>query len=133
MLFDGEGGNYMVHASRREAPGMAEIHTKDADIVYVLDGTATLVTGGTAVDLKTTGPDEFRGQSDQRRRDAAAHQGRRDHHSRRRAALVQGSDESISLLRGESALKTLDKSERFRRLLTALYAWRSRGTAGQDK
>jgi quercetin dioxygenase-like cupin family protein len=63
VLFDGEGGNYMVHASRREAPGMAEVHTKDADIVYVLEGTATLVTGGTAVDLKNTGPDEFRGQA----------------------------------------------------------------------
>ena len=43
VLFDGQGGNYMVHASRRAAAGMAEIHTKDADIVYVLEGTATLV------------------------------------------------------------------------------------------
>ena len=49
-----QGESYMVHASRREQPGMAEIHTKDADIVYVLDGTATLVTGGTAVDAKLT-------------------------------------------------------------------------------
>jgi glc operon protein GlcG len=63
VLFDGYGGNYMVHASRREAPGMAEIHTKDADIVYVLDGTATLVTGGAAVEAKTTAPDELRGKS----------------------------------------------------------------------
>ncbi len=62
VLFDGSGGNYMVHASRREAPGMAEVHTKDADVVYVLEGTATLVTGGTAVDLKNTAPDEFRGK-----------------------------------------------------------------------
>jgi glc operon protein GlcG len=61
VLFDGQGGNYMVHASRREAPGMAEIHTKDADIVYVLDGTATLVTGGAAIGAKTTAPDELRG------------------------------------------------------------------------
>jgi glc operon protein GlcG len=28
---------YMVHASRREQPGVAEIHTKDADIIYVLE------------------------------------------------------------------------------------------------
>ena len=61
VLFDGHGGNYMVHASRREAPGMAEIHTKDADIVYVLDGTATLVTGGTAIDAKATAEGELRG------------------------------------------------------------------------
>jgi len=52
---------YMVHASRRETPGQAEIHTKDADIVYVLDGTATIVTGGTAVDTKSVAPDEIRG------------------------------------------------------------------------
>jgi len=63
VLFDGEGRNYMVHASRREAPGMAEVHTKDADVIYVLEGTATLVTGGTAVELKNTAPDEFRGKS----------------------------------------------------------------------
>ena len=62
VLFN-QGESYMVHASRREKPGMAEIHTKDADIVYVLDGTATLVTGGTAVDAKITEPDELRGSS----------------------------------------------------------------------
>ena len=36
--------NYMMHISRREAPGMAEIHTLDTDIVYVLEGSAKLVT-----------------------------------------------------------------------------------------
>ena len=62
VLFN-HGETYMVHASRREKPGMAEIHTRDADIVYVLDGTATLVTGGTAVDAKVTEPGELRGSS----------------------------------------------------------------------
>ncbi len=62
ILFDGsDGRNYMVHASRREKPGLAEVHTKDADIIYVLQGTATFITGGQAVDLKNTAPDEFRG------------------------------------------------------------------------
>src|SRR5262249_17701029 len=60
VLFN-QDESYMVHASRREKPGMAEIHTKDADIVYVLDGTATLVTGGEAVNAKATEADEFRG------------------------------------------------------------------------
>ncbi len=55
--------NYMVHASRRDAPGMAEIHTLDTDIIYVLEGTATLVTGGTAVDPKTIEANEIRGAS----------------------------------------------------------------------
>ena len=40
---------------------MAEIHTRDTDIIYVLQGSATLVTGGTAVDAKDTGPEELRG------------------------------------------------------------------------
>jgi len=62
VLFN-QGENYMVHASRREKPGMAEIHTKDADIVHVLDGTATLITGGTAIDAKVTEPDELRGSA----------------------------------------------------------------------
>ena len=61
VLFD-SSDKYMVHASRREKPGMAEIHTRDADIVYVFEGTATLVTGGTAVDSKTVAPDEIRGK-----------------------------------------------------------------------
>lgn len=64
VLFDGsDGRNYMVHASRREKPGQAEIHTLDADIIYVLQGTATFVTGGEAVDVKTVAPNELRGAS----------------------------------------------------------------------
>ncbi len=55
--------NYMVHASRRDAPGMSEIHDIDTDIIYVLEGTATLVTGGTAIDAKPTAPNEIRGTS----------------------------------------------------------------------
>ena len=64
VLFDAsDGRNYMVHASRREKPGQAEIHTKDADVIYVLQGSATFITGGEAVDAKTTAPDELRGSS----------------------------------------------------------------------
>src|SRR5947209_8566223 len=64
VLFDGsDGRNYMVHASRREKPGQAEIHTKDADVIYVLQGSATFITGGEAVSAKTTAPDELRGES----------------------------------------------------------------------
>ncbi len=31
-------GNYMVHASRRDTEGQVEVHTKDADIIYMLEG-----------------------------------------------------------------------------------------------
>ena len=64
VLAGGENGeSYMVHASRREAPGMAEVHELDADIIYVLDGTATFVTGGRSVDAKHFAQNEFRGSS----------------------------------------------------------------------
>jgi glc operon protein GlcG len=62
VLFDGaDGRNYMVHASHRDAAGQAEVHELDADIIYVLEGSATFVTGGTAENLKQTVPSELRG------------------------------------------------------------------------
>jgi glc operon protein GlcG len=58
-----EAEDYKIHASRRESqPGQAEIHTRDTDIIYVLEGSATLVTGGRAVAAKSTGPEELRGR-----------------------------------------------------------------------
>jgi len=56
--------DYKIHASRRESvPGLAEIHTRDTDIIYVLEGSATLVTGGRAIEAKSTGPEELRGSA----------------------------------------------------------------------
>jgi mannose-6-phosphate isomerase-like protein (cupin superfamily) len=60
VLFD-RGTNYMIHTSRRVVPGKAEIHTKDTDLIYVLDGTATFVTGGRVPDAAPIAPDEIRG------------------------------------------------------------------------
>ena len=54
--------NYKVHASHRDGPGMVEVHTRDTDIIYMLEGTATLVTGGTLVDGKKIDPEEIRGK-----------------------------------------------------------------------
>lgn len=58
-----ETPEYKIHASRREASGAAEIHTRDTDIIYVLEGTATMVTGGSVVDGRNTAEDEIRGAS----------------------------------------------------------------------
>ena len=58
-----ETADYKVHTSRREGPGTAEVHARDIDIFYVLEGSATLVTGGHPVDPKTTAPDEVRAPS----------------------------------------------------------------------
>ena len=64
VLFDGgDGGGYMVHASRREKPGMAEVHALDTNVIYVLDGTATFVTGGSLVEGKEVAANEIRGSS----------------------------------------------------------------------
>ncbi|WP_455377231.1 heme-binding protein [Petrachloros mirabilis] len=52
--------NYMVHASHRDKPGVVEIHEHDTDIVYVLKGSAQLITGGTPVGTKTIAPHELR-------------------------------------------------------------------------
>jgi uncharacterized protein GlcG (DUF336 family)/mannose-6-phosphate isomerase-like protein (cupin superfamily) len=60
VLFDGSD-KYMVHTSRRDKAGMAEVHIKDADIIYVQEGAATFVTGGTVVDGKNIAADEIRG------------------------------------------------------------------------
>jgi mannose-6-phosphate isomerase-like protein (cupin superfamily) len=52
---------WRVHATERDAPGLAERHEADTDVWYVLAGDATLVTGGTIVDSSITGPGEHRG------------------------------------------------------------------------
>jgi quercetin dioxygenase-like cupin family protein len=59
VLYHGDKLN--VHTSRRDAPGQVEVHTKDTDTIYVVDGTATFVTGGTMVGGKQVAADEFRG------------------------------------------------------------------------
>ena len=58
-----ETGAYKVHASRRDAAGQAEVHATDTDIFYVLEGTATIVTGGDVVDAKDTAANERRGSA----------------------------------------------------------------------
>ncbi len=53
--------NYKIHASRRVAPGEVEVHTADTDIIHVLSGTATLVTGGRIVGGREIAREEIRG------------------------------------------------------------------------
>lgn len=57
------GANWMIHTSRRTAPGMAEVHEQDTDLIYVLEGSATFVTGGRVLEPRTTAPGEIRGAS----------------------------------------------------------------------
>src|SRR5579859_2182076 len=64
-LFSGESGKaeYKVLTARRDRPGKVEIHSLDTDVIYVLSGTATFVTGGTPMATKATAAGEIRGQS----------------------------------------------------------------------
>ncbi len=54
--------NYKIDASHRDEPGVVEVHSRDTDIIYMLEGTATLVTGGNLIDAKTIEPEEIRGR-----------------------------------------------------------------------
>jgi mannose-6-phosphate isomerase-like protein (cupin superfamily) len=51
---------YKIHASRRSSPGMVEVHEHETDVVYVLDGSATFVTGGSLIDPHIVAPGEIR-------------------------------------------------------------------------
>jgi mannose-6-phosphate isomerase-like protein (cupin superfamily) len=47
----------------RQASGGGELHQNFADVFFIIDGHATVVTGGSLVDQKTTAPGEIRGKS----------------------------------------------------------------------
>ena len=44
----------LVSGSHRDKAGQVEVHDKETDVIYVIEGEATFVTGGTAVGLKQT-------------------------------------------------------------------------------
>lgn len=56
-----EVAGYKVHASHRAGPGEAEVHTRDTDVIHVLRGSATIVTGGRVLAPRDAGPEELRG------------------------------------------------------------------------
>ena len=58
-----ETGQFKVHASRRDAPGEAEIHLNETDIFYVLGGSAKFVTGGKLVEPRSLSANELRGRA----------------------------------------------------------------------
>lgn len=52
---------YTVSGAHRNAAGQVEMHEKETDILYVTDGEATFVTGGTMAGGKKTGAGQWRG------------------------------------------------------------------------
>src|SRR5262249_18365354 len=55
--------NYKIQTGRRVMPGKVEIHERDTDIFYILEGTATFTTGGTPNGTKTVRPGEISGDT----------------------------------------------------------------------
>lgn len=58
-----EAPQFRVAASRRDGAGLAEIHARETDIFYVIEGRATVVLGGELVDARQTAADETRGSA----------------------------------------------------------------------
>lgn len=53
----------IVQGGHREAAGQVEVHDKQTDVIYVIDGEATFVTGGTMVDGKAPSPGQWLGSN----------------------------------------------------------------------
>src|SRR4051812_19974883 len=68
-LFAGKGGpiakgpDYSVAANKRTGPGQVEVHDKETDVFHIMDGEATLVTGGKMIGGKQTKAEQWLGTS----------------------------------------------------------------------
>jgi mannose-6-phosphate isomerase-like protein (cupin superfamily) len=51
----------LVQGSHREAAGQVEVHDKETDVLYVVDGEATFVFGGKMVGGKVSRPEQWLG------------------------------------------------------------------------
>ena len=58
-----DAGAYKLDAGRRDAPGEVEYHAHTVDVMHVVEGTATVVTGGELVDARSVGDGEVRARS----------------------------------------------------------------------
>jgi mannose-6-phosphate isomerase-like protein (cupin superfamily) len=65
--FAGKGGqlakgpDFTASANKRTGPGQVEVHVKETDIFYIVDGEATFVTGGEMVGGKQSKENQFLG------------------------------------------------------------------------
>ena len=51
----------LVSGSHRDKAGQVEVHDKETDVIYMVDGEATFVTGGTMIGGKATKPGQSLG------------------------------------------------------------------------
>jgi hypothetical protein len=103
----GKGGSlvvtpdYTVTGSHREKPGQVEVRDKETDVIYIymIEGDATFVTGGTMVGLHQTKAGQSLGIGYKGWRRAPSNQGRRVRGPGGCPALVQRSPPIFQLLR----------------------------------
>ena len=55
--------NVTVSGAHRTGPGQVEVHDKETDVLYIIEGEATFVSGGTMVGGRVTEPNQHRGKS----------------------------------------------------------------------
>jgi mannose-6-phosphate isomerase-like protein (cupin superfamily) len=55
------GSDFEIQGNRRNKAGNIEVHVKERDIFYVVDGEATFVAGGTLKDPRETRPNQMTG------------------------------------------------------------------------
>ena len=53
--------DFTVQGGHREVPGQVEVHDKETDIIYILDGAATFVAGGTMIGGAISRPGQWLG------------------------------------------------------------------------
>jgi glc operon protein GlcG len=58
-----DAGAYKLDAGRRDAPGEVEYHAHTVDVMHVVAGTATVLTGGAMVGTRSAGDGEVRADS----------------------------------------------------------------------
>jgi quercetin dioxygenase-like cupin family protein len=56
-----KGSNFTVLMMKRAGSGHVEVHDKETDTFYILDGAATFITGGRMLDGKITKPNQHQG------------------------------------------------------------------------
>jgi mannose-6-phosphate isomerase-like protein (cupin superfamily) len=57
----GGGPDFAASGARRTGPGQVEVHDKETDIFYIVDGAATFVTGGKMTGGELSRPNQYLG------------------------------------------------------------------------
>ena len=57
------GSDFIVQGSHRDKAGNAELHVKETDVLYIIEGDATFVTGGTIKDRHEVRADQIGGSA----------------------------------------------------------------------